>query len=383
MASPEDIRTFIDQQRQAGAFDSSGRFSLDLRKARQKSELLHQDTSGAHALLWVQATNYLHPHDVRLAFDSVEVRGEIPFGLEELREIVAGSKSLPPRQRALSRAIQACSTLSQGTSLLSYRHRRHGQVQVNVRSGAMLDDAHPARQNFDSVRLSFPRQGTAWQRAEELRQIESRCGFSPSRPRYDSRSLVDENPDGYRARPPCRTSWNVHTHPSYLLAVQEWKTAAGHIGFLNPGLSEAVFLREREGQFATCERLVALPLGLEGPGSVRLVQRGVLVEEVEFDLGVPGAWAIVCADSLQTDLSGLKLVRDNDFSRVLVELQQHTRQLAQRALAQLESFHLPAPEHPPGLLERLSHWVFPVKNHGSGETDCREEVRYRLRQALL
>jgi len=257
---------------------------------------------------------------------------------------------------------------------------------MNLRSGAMLEAARPERQSHDSIRVSFPRQGTASERAEELRQIESRCGFSPSRPRYESRSLVDENPDGYRARPPCRSSWNVYTHASYLLAVKEWKTARGHIGFLSPELPEAdhsVFLLERSGHFATADRLIALPLGLEGPGSVRLIQRGVLVEELEFELGVPGAWAIVCADPLQTDLSGLKLVRDEDFALLLRGLQQETLQLARQALDQLDFFHLPpAADHHPGLLERLSHWVFPVNDHGSGEAACREEVRYRLTEAL-
>lgn len=36
MPADENIRAFIEQQREAGAFDSSRRFSLDLRKARQK-----------------------------------------------------------------------------------------------------------------------------------------------------------------------------------------------------------------------------------------------------------------------------------------------------------------------------------------------------------
>ena len=385
MASDEDIRAFIEQQRAAGAFDSSGQFSLDLRKAREKSMHLHEAASGAHALLWVQATNYLKPGYVRLGFESAEFQGEVPFGWQEFREILKGGERLPKRQRAFNRAIAACAGLAQEPAQVTYRHHQHGHFHLNLSTGETQQFQTHA-QASDGIRVYFPRQGSAREHAEEVRQLEKRCGFSPSRPRYENRQLVEENHEGYRGRPPCQAAWNQYTHSSYLLAMRQWEVAPGHVGILTPSEpsqvpdfhpEHSVFLVENNQQ-GPAEGLVAIPLGLEGPGSVRLIYRGVLVEELEWDLGVPGAWAVVCADGLQTDLSGLKLVHDEALERLLKDLRKNTLDLAQHALAQLDAFQLPAFCSPqPGLLARLAQWAFP-QHTAVDPRACREEIRRRI-----
>ena len=75
MASQDDIKSFIEQQREAGAFDSTGQFSVDLRKAHEKSRLATQDASGAHALLWVQAATYFNPLYLRINYGSIRMKG--------------------------------------------------------------------------------------------------------------------------------------------------------------------------------------------------------------------------------------------------------------------------------------------------------------------
>jgi hypothetical protein len=399
MASEKDIKSFIEQQREAGAFDSTGSFSVDLRKARQKSELAAQDLAGAHCLYWLQACMYERPFSVRLTYDSVRINGGISIPWNDLMRVAQGREDLAePRLKLLRRAIQACAALADGEAQLFYSHSQYGSFQLNLSSGE-VQPYRSSRDERDTMGVVFKRQGTPEQRAEELRRMQSRCGFSPVMPRYENRDLTEENPDGYLGRPPCTSLWNTYTHPSYLLALRQWGPVADRTGFLVPGEDSirsqtplrqpghSVFLLNRcpSCSQGRADRVVGIPLGLEGKGVVRLISQGVVVESFEYDLGVPGAWALACVDHLETDFSGFKLVRNDTFAQLLAQLKAQTADLAQEALYKLPNFQLPEPEPPPqpGLMARLLLWTFGAQtsepnNRADDARDCQLEIRRRL-----
>lgn len=398
MASDEDIKSFIEQQREAGAFDSSGHFSVDLRKARAKSTLGHGDVAGAHCLYWVQGWAWDKAPTLSMTFDSLRVSADERLGWEALRRIAWGEEDLEPRFRPVRRAIRAAASLSDHPRLV-YWDIKQGAFQMSLSDGK-VEAYTPKGGATRYLGVDFPRTGTAAERAEELRVVQSRCGFAPSHPRYENRSLTEENPDGFRGRPACATLWNTYTHPSYLLALRVMAGPKDQTGFLvrdEFGMpsqlpieqpDHSIFLLKRDsGCMGRADRVIGIPLGLDGPGFVRLISHGVILESFEYDLGVPGAWAQVCVDPLETDLSGLKLVRNEKLESVLQHVRQQTQELAKEALSKIDRFKLPTPpaETQPGLLVRLMVWAFAPKDaQASSDSpeararDCREEVRRRL-----
>ena len=62
-----------------------------------------------------------------------------------------------------------------------------------------------------------------------------------------------------------------------------------------------------------------------GSSLVHFIQRGLRVEMVQTDLGVPGMVAYCSAHGLQTDLSGFNLVRNQAFADRIELLRQHAR----------------------------------------------------------
>ncbi|MFN8612060.1 MAG: hypothetical protein U0931_31235 [Vulcanimicrobiota bacterium] len=404
MASDEDIRSFIEQQRGSGAFDSSGTFSVDLRKARKKSSLASQDVAGAHCLLWLQACSFGQPISVKLTYESAYMNGGLPVDWASLAGM-ARNEPRADRQRPgvdlLWRAVQACAALSEGEPRLRYFSHRDGAFELNLADG-QIKVLNRQANSVDFLGVDFARKGTPLQRAEEAVSLQSRCGFSPCGPQYDSRSLTEENPNGYLARPPCTSLWNTYTHPSYLLALSQVRPRQKHSGFLvaperNSQIPHAsnehsvFFLESQKGcQVGLADRVLAIPIGLEGTGQVRLIRYGVVLESIECDLGVPGAWAQVCVDDLQTDASGLKLIRDPAFDQLMAELKAQVLELGRKALEQLNKFMLPlVPEPRPGLMVRLLSWGFGTGSDPSRDSShrldsqlCRDEIRKRLVAAL-
>jgi hypothetical protein len=58
-----------------------------------------------------------------------------------------------------------------------------------------------------------------------------------------------------------------------------------------------------------CGAAFAIPMHLQGPGFLYLVDRGVSLELVEIDLGCPGLVCVASAEGLQTDLGVSKWFR--------------------------------------------------------------------------
>lgn len=76
--------------------------------------------------------------------------------------------------------------------------------------------------------------------------------------------------------------------------------------------------------------------GLEPLARVKLVQAGVVIETRRLDLGVPGIEAVMAADHLPTDLTGMQ-VRDTEaFAQALESLRQAAHELRDEVLEALD-----------------------------------------------
>ncbi len=84
----------------------------------------------------------------------------------------------------------------------------------------------------------------------------------------------------------------------------------------------------RKGHPYLTDRTVMIPMQAEGPGSIAIVDRGVLLGQWEADLGVPGAMAISGAAGLRVDFKGTMIAADDAWHERLVELRIRASRLA-------------------------------------------------------
>jgi hypothetical protein len=394
MATPEDIQAFIHQQRAHGAFDSSGTFSVDMRKARAKADLAAGNVPGLHALRLVQAATLLKFTAIHVRTSRIVLAGDLPMRLEEVREALQGTTALPERgQRLFVEGLRHCLALAEQDPVL--RQQRRGRFrQLNLVSGIITEGGCDSG---SEVEICFARKPAAPVVASEAREIELRCGFCPIVVGYEGREVGFDNGQGYRQRPPCVAMWNNFTHPSYLLALEHAAPVGQRTGVRIPDSRDlhcqipngqeyhSIFFyrRERGCLDSSSDRTLTIPLGLDGPNLVKLVHTGVVVETVQADLGVAGAQAVACVDHLQTDLSGLQLVHDEPYREYLRELRSATLDLARAAGDHLDQFKLPRAheEQSGGLLARLMNWAFSSHQGVTQEdrsADCIREIRNRL-----
>ena len=93
--------------------------------------------------------------------------------------------------------------------------------------------------------------------------------------------------------------------------------------------------------------LLILPPTPRGISQIVILRRGVGLENIEVDLGCPGAIAMVACPALSTDLSGMRIVQDDRYQELLEFLRQRLqgllRDAARAAQQEKVSFHWPLP----------------------------------------
>lgn len=396
-----NIQAFIEQQRAAGAFDSSGAFTVDLRKARDKLSVFEEATPGYHGLRLVQAGVLLGAGAIFLEHERAVLTSEedtlMKIPVRDLLQSLHQPQDIKhPGHRCLVSALRACLAISDQVVIFQQKGRLIESTAVTL-DGIILGE--PLNSMDGHLLVQFPR---AKMKAEVLaaahHTYHRRCGYATAEVSLERRSLTSAyNEYGYAARPPRLALWNSYTDPSYLLAWRHEHKRRGS-GFRIPRKYEvlsqlpgrqdnhSVFLYERNvPDKPLADREIAIPLALEGPGEVKLIWGGVVLETVEVDLGVPGARATACVDQLDTDLSGLRVVQGPAFEALVQELRQETLQLAIRAREQLVQFRLPKPpDESPGLVAKLINWAFSLEfddddaDHQARESECRAAVAERL-----
>ena len=78
--------------------------------------------------------------------------------------------------------------------------------------------------------------------------------------------------------------------------------------------------QSNQNSWLVCGVAFAIPMHLQGPGRLYLLDRGVSLDPVEVDLGCPGILCVASAAGLQTDLSGLRVVKNEAFNEKVERL---------------------------------------------------------------
>ncbi len=160
----------------------------------------------------------------------------------------------------------------------------------------------------------------------EREGLISRAGLAPA-----ALFLNGEHHKG-QLPPPVPAPWHQELSQPFYLAVSveqdiqarlpyslEELTPAPILYCVPVAESREVFLLEgcEPGNLLPCDGVYALSLGLEGPGSVYVVQDGVLLDPISVSEGVPGAVAMVASEGLQLDASAFRVVRDRACDKLV------------------------------------------------------------------
>ncbi len=96
-----------------------------------------------------------------------------------------------------------------------------------------------------------------------------------------------------------------------------------------------------EDNMIYCKAALAVPLALTGPATIFFLQKGVTLEPIEYDLGLPGALIVAEGDDLNVDLTGFKAREDDKLKQHL----EYLKRLASAASTTILSLTNRLPAH--------------------------------------
>lgn len=312
----------IAQWQGEGRFDSSGAFTLDPRRERQK--LGRYALAGPHDYLLklVQAANLMKADEVQFYLDKSEILvtyfGGLDVGAGSLCAILNGERPLPSRGplRALGLALQ--DVLLRSAMALVWTGP---DATVNCLPGQEARLSAAGGQTDWTYRLLLlrTRQAANQTLAREREELRGRCAFSSSR--------VLVNRQVLRPTYPCETG-----------PADRFLTKGFVLGEIR---SRALAARLPRGlSFVTLEGAdepaswVVLPYQRGRDRQAWLLRDGVL----ESRPHLIGVHAVVDVSDLPADLSGLQTVADDHLRQRLEELgqrQRHLRDVVRQRLGRL------------------------------------------------
>jgi hypothetical protein len=298
------VDSYLGREREQGALDSSGAFTVDPRRALEFSRLTTQPRHYAVLLVALAVLQGASQFDLRLSpgraairFNGRPLEAEM---LESLSSSLFSSRSGP--SLVLARALQA----AMGLSSLKCLRLHSGSQGAELRGRSL--SLRPAPSWLDGTRIevaeSLQLRGlieSPWQRTE-VASLLGHCRWAPLCIRVNDRPLWDGPIDLGEAVLRVRL-----THPQ--LPVPECRQSAQHHETSAPW----------GGLFWFCGE--AQPLA-----RVTLVENGISYGPVAWDLGVMGCEGVLVSQDLPKDLSLLQLRHDPEI------LEQLRRQLGQELL---------------------------------------------------
>lgn len=342
-----NIDHFIQQQKARGALDSSGNFSVNPFKAREKMAAFQTQDPNFYLLRFVQAGVALRSKSIsiRLGWESVVVRFEEPaldsFSLEEVQSGF-GRAYAKASGDALSFFLNGVhSLMAQAPNRLllrwCYGEGQARRLMVSEHGMEVLEEREaPARCDFS---LEVERKVKRTRVMDEIRALYGRCGCCPVP------ILVDGTPVNTRHNP--TSSLFDGDYPStvsgylpnrFVFAERYFAVGQGD-GLLLPDPNEReaqikeiehredggspqadVFLLQASA--GSHDALIRVSSHLQEQARLTYVQAGVEIstEVLPFD----SLQAFVCVDGMQTDLSGTQLMKDERYHelrrRVLSEM---------------------------------------------------------------
>lgn len=311
-----ELQKYIAEQTSEGGaqLESSGRFTVDFRKAREKLAKFQLARPSDYVLKLMQAAVLAGCREVQISLRNelvVQLPGWSKSDLQQVAEGLCnplGSDSFTPAGCLL---IALNAALAQGGKGYLFLTDEEGQ------SKALTVDAHDMKLEplttrhkgpYMEIRLDLPKRD----RGAEMEALRTRCRYLPLPILVDGAVLPGGGFPPYKPRRHLQ-----HLEGDYVLA--EWRPAAAeHRLDLPPADTLAPLTRRLDG--ANSDRWLTMRAALEDTAEIHLVQAGVWVDTKTVEAPVPGLQAVLSVDELKTDLTGMQVLDGPELRARMQEL---------------------------------------------------------------
>lgn len=374
-----EIDVLLAQAREEGRFDSSGRFTVLLRRAQNHAG---KDFSslypGGYLLRAVQCAVSAGCQDIRIECLSsratVQMVGAGPTQVgTRLLQALESPLSFRKQDPMGHLAICILAALAQGASRIEWSCFDGQRGEMLIVSQDTVDLRTLQRQQWKGKERSgflLTVHRDASKTPLEMHLLQSRCGFCPVSLTLNGKQMRgtawhEQRPlivsDWYKgyAQPGFRLAERYLYYPksvprSQTLGFPAFKKA--RYGSLDSGpvkrnwfpRAQNVFLGSKLQLEGSLAGAIALPIEMQGKSRVTWVQYGVCLQNEFHRLGFPGAIAVLEASALKTDLTGLKVVQDEEHEAALEGLRSEIKSLVQSYQLVLSRLRA-CPQDRPGL----------------------------------
>ncbi|MCA9793196.1 MAG: hypothetical protein KC910_15410 [Candidatus Eremiobacteraeota bacterium] len=323
-----ELEKYISEQTSdGGKVESSGRFTIDFRKAREKLARFQLARPTDYLLKLMQAAVLAGCREVQVSLQEelvIQLPGWSKSDLEQVAEGLCnplGSDAFTPTGCLL---VALNAALAQGGRGYLFLTDADGQ------SKALTVDAHEMKLEplltihkspYMEIRLNLPKRD----RGAELEALQTRCRYLPLPILIDGAVMPHGGFAPYKPRRHLQ-----HLEGDYVLA--EWRPeAAANLLDLPPPDSLAPLSRRLDGPHS--DRWLTLRAALEDTAEIHLVQAGVWVDTKRVEAPIPGLQAVVSVDHLKTDLTGMQVLDGPDLQAEIQKLFDCLPELKKQALS--------------------------------------------------
>ena len=325
-----ELEEWLCQQRDEGKLQSSGRFTVDVARARVKLARF-QLQPGLYLARLLQAGVAAGSRSIDVKFELsvfdgilegyVAIRYSEPdlevLSLEQVLPGLEAPRTLSDANNCMATGLLGAQGATEGGEI-TWETSRGERLSI-VNGEVRVYQGPPSR---TGTTWSIVRAGNLKGLSAEREVLHERCGYLPI-PLWVNGQLI---PSG----------WGCQV---FLLAEQYEGGSAGAGLGLPSGSPERSFLQDLQGT-PPWRSALAISSALEGFSQIHWVSQGVVMEWDNVDLGCPGALAVVDSAGMKTDLS-FKVVMDDEYKRCLQDLLSRVEALLARLQRRREEIRLP------------------------------------------
>jgi hypothetical protein len=392
-----DLTQFLKECSESGVFESSGAFQVDTQAGREKLRVFQNQIHIYALLMLIQGLVSLKASslEVRILPNEIEVKADVKVSAGEVQEAYAARAGLCHSPLGMVAAGINAALSDPGTSVYIETDGeswevREGATHRRDYSGFLF------RQVFRTKGLSLSRIFT---RTSIFHDLQKRCRFVPcsflldgSVPEPDHGIDFPGTPrlewfkqgEGFRFvvddLTPHRWEdgayiWN-RIQPERLSWRRSFRTPSMMVVGLEQGFREKV---------ASCDTVFSVfDVDFKQSGQVKLLRHGVVCEARKHSSLLPNSVTLVDVTDFDSDLSGLRIVLDERFQKLLRELLHPMSQAAELIIAQYPSLCTPYAKsafpayshHGPGIVDSfLRKNVRPLTGWTKSKSGVMEEIQ--------
>lgn len=373
---------FVSQAAQAGVSDSSGSFTLNPARAREKMSNFQLARPGSYIGKIVQTANRAGAETVHIRVTRDRLTVEFKANAPELSDtgqvlqaLIATHSLQDSALRHLAVGLSAASSANmkevrwetpEGSLVLTEDAIKQVPKQAKVlrfiarkkRTMAQwfLGLIYQAEVDFlqehcwhGYCTLLLDNRVQPWplQRWDAIAGYLDQVGLSPTRARLTIlETLSPEESELWIAPPTNELAASGDSETFHLTADPDREKLGQPLLYRGPLTTERV----------SVSRALSVQPNLDGPGTLLLVKDGVLLDPIETQLGHPGVVLMVPAGKLRTDLSEYAVVQDDEFEERLLELRAWVSEQT-RTVSTAELQHIVRQSNNTRIEETLKCWL--------------------------